>query len=98
MFLQIMMKQLNTKIEMKTKFKNPNKIEYRFPKEHICEYCSGDGYTEYLSCNAPVSDCCGGCYKREKCNECDGDGYFTDWENFDYMKYQFKNNRLKFKK
>ena len=88
-----MMKHLNTKIEMQTKFKNPNQIEYRFPKQYICGYCSGDGYTEYISCNAPVSDCCGGCYKKEICDECDGEGYITIEKSMEDLIKKYKKNR-----
>lgn len=61
---------------MNTKFRFFNKC---FSK--VCEECNGKGYwKKYGVCNAPQSDCCGGCYESNSCDECDGEGIVRDFE------------------
>lgn len=39
-----------------------------------CEDCD-EGFQEYGPvCNKPASMCCGGCFEKVKCEECDGSG------------------------
>ena len=38
-----------------------------------CPECKGEGYHEVgPECDRPASMCCGGCYTRQLCEECDG--------------------------
>lgn len=40
-----------------------------------CEECFGSGYYEIgPECDRPASMCCGGCYKKVKCEKCNGTG------------------------
>lgn len=40
-----------------------------------CEMCVGHGWVEVgPECDKPASMCCGGCYRKEKCDECNGSG------------------------
>lgn len=76
---------------MKVKRKRP----FYYVKETTCTYCDGDGYTEHLSCSAPISECCGGCYKKRICDECDGDGYSKTEKTIDELIYNYKKNKRK---
>lgn len=41
----------------------------------VCEECDGDGYLEVgPQCMKPASECCGGCYVKVECEECNGKG------------------------
>lgn len=51
--------------------------KYKYKDCHVCE---GTGYHEYRNCNKPISDCCGGCYKTEWCDECNATGLEVDEE------------------
>jgi hypothetical protein len=52
----------------RTEKRNSMKIE--------CENCEGSGVTETdLRCKVfGMSECCGGCWEDEDCEECDGEG------------------------
>ena len=39
-----------------------------FRNKNICQECMGEGYVDVLTCFKPASECCGGCYKPEKCD------------------------------
>ena len=40
-----------------------------------CKECFGSGYYEIgPECDKPASMCCGGCYKKVKCEKCNGTG------------------------
>ena len=70
---------------MKTKFRFFDKYFSR-----VCQECNGNGSWEnYLGCNVSQSYCCGGCYKTEKCEECDGEGTIYDnlQERIKFRKY-----------
>jgi hypothetical protein len=52
----------------------------------MCEECSGQGYVEIgPDCDRPASMCCGGCYKKVKCETCKGKGY----EENKYIPFSF---------
>lgn len=43
-----------------------------------CIECGGEGKIEVgPECGMPASQCCGGCYKSETCDTCDGSGNIT---------------------
>lgn len=40
-----------------------------------CPECDGNGFHEIgPECSRPASDCCGGCYRKEGCDYCCGEG------------------------
>lgn len=39
-----------------------------------CDDCKGDGYDEVIKCTLPASMCCGGCYEKVWCENCNGTG------------------------
>jgi len=42
----------------------------------MCNECDGQGYVMIgPDCSLPASMCCGGCYKKVECDECNGKGY-----------------------
>lgn len=50
-----------------------------------CPECYGDGkYEVGPECTRPASNCCGGCYYFEKCEECDGTGEIDNPNFEDY--------------
>ena len=43
-----------------------------------CPECGGDGkYEVGPQCSRPASECCGGCYVTERCEQCSGSGRVT---------------------
>jgi hypothetical protein len=57
------------------------------PEQFImCPECSGNGVVyEMISCGRSMSDCCGGCTRDVKCENCDGGGVI---ENEDFFYYE----------
>jgi len=44
-----------------------------------CSECYGNGYVDVgPECDKPASMCCGGCYRKEKCDNCNGTGKEKD--------------------
>lgn len=44
-----------------------------------CDTCEGTGVIEIMNCTNGSNECCGGCYRDERCNDCNGSG-FTEEE------------------
>ena len=44
--------------------------------EMECKSCKGDGFSEEIKCTQPAWNCCGSCYEKEKCEDCDGLGTY----------------------
>jgi hypothetical protein len=42
-----------------------------------CPHCDNGQIEVGPTCFKPASECCGGCYNTETCEECDGFGEFT---------------------
>jgi hypothetical protein len=52
----------------------------------MCPDCGGNGVVyEMISCGRSMSDCCGGCTRDVKCENCDGGGVI---ENEDFFYYE----------
>ena len=41
-------------------------------EEIDCPECNGAGFYEKIMCNSAPSNCCGGCYEKFTCKDCDG--------------------------
>lgn len=41
-----------------------------------CQECNGIGYTENQECDKPASMCCGGCFIKVCCEECESAGKY----------------------
>lgn len=39
-----------------------------------CDECYGEGFVEVMNCHDQSNECCGGCYKEIKCDQCNGTG------------------------
>jgi DnaJ-class molecular chaperone len=48
-----------------------------------CKECNGTGTVEVMNCSNQSNECCGGCYKELKCEECDGSGNDKDWSDIE---------------
>tara|TARA_R110001632_G_scaffold13990_2_gene47458 strand:+ start:4793 stop:5122 length:330 start_codon:yes stop_codon:yes gene_type:complete len=46
-----------------------NNINY--DAEQDCDECCGDGFYDVMNCHDSSNECCGGCYREEKCESCD---------------------------
>lgn len=50
--------------------------------EPECATCGGDRVIEVgPECNAPISECCGGCFRSEPCPECGEEEEEPDWDS-----------------
>ena len=49
-----------------------------------CDECNGTGKVDSMNCDNQSNECCGGCYKEVKCEECDGSGEFKYWHDIEY--------------
>ena len=49
-----------------------------------CDKCDGTGTMDVLKeCGQPSSNCCGGCYEPQECDQCGGSGECTYQTNFE---------------
>jgi hypothetical protein len=49
-------------------------------KTRECENCEGEGTVDVMNCQNNSSECCGGCYKSETCEDCNGSGEIEEEE------------------
>jgi hypothetical protein len=49
-------------------------------KTKECERCDGEGTVYVMNCFNNSSECCGGCYKSETCEDCNGSGEIEEEE------------------
>lgn len=52
-----------------------------------CPHCDNGKIEVGPTCFKPASECCGGCYETETCEECDGDGEYTKTLDEDQIRH-----------